>query len=197
MFKRLLIIGLLAGSFSGSLLTIIHLFTVIPLIHQAEQFENQLPVSLAEHASHSAGSPEWEPEDGWERLGFTWISNLVIASGFGMMMAGMMSLRRPQNWTQATLFGLAGFYCFFLAPASLLPPELPGALTEGLLPRQGIWLYAVAASILSFALLRFTNQSSIRVFALLVLVSPFSFSRRVMCITWLRYHNNWLNNSRG
>jgi cobalt transporter subunit CbtA len=168
-------VGLLAGVLSGSLLTVLQAFTVIPLIHQAEQYENQLPVSVGEEGKHGHDdlAEDWKPKEGWERLGFTWLANLSIASGFGLMLAGLMSLHRPKSWVQALLFGVAGCYAFFLAPAFLLPPELPGADSPDLESRQAIWMFTVVVSLLSIALLGFATKPWLRLLGLAGLVSPF------------------------
>lgn len=176
MFKNLLLVGLLAGVLSGSLLTLLQVFTVIPVIHQAEQYENQFPASQGEEDAHGHiddGGKDWKPNEGWERLGFTWLANVAIGSGFGLIMAGLMSLHRPKTWLQAILFGLAGYYAFFLAPAFLLPPELPGSDSPDLKTRQAIWIFTVVISAIGIALLSFTTKPWLRLLGLIGLVSPF------------------------
>lgn len=175
MFKNLLLVGLLAGVMSGSFLTLLQAVTVIPLIHQAEQYERQLPVIGSETGQHEHDGPEkeWEPANGWERFAFTWLANVSIAAGFGLMMAGTMSLHPPKSWTQAVLFGVAGYYAFFLGPAFLLPPELPGADSSHLQSRQAIWLYAVVVSLVSMALVSFSTRPWLRLLGLVSLASPF------------------------
>jgi cobalt transporter subunit CbtA len=175
MFKNLLLVGLLAGVLSGSLLTVLQALIVIPLIHQAEQYENQLPVSMGEEGKHGHDdqAEDWKPHEGWERLGFTWLANLSIASGFGLMLAGMMSLHRTKTWIQALLFGVAGYYAFFLAPAFLLPPELPGADSPDLESRQAIWIVTVVVSLLAIGLLGFATNPWLRLLGLAGLALPF------------------------
>lgn len=175
MFKNLLLVGLLAGVLSGSLLTLLQAVTVIPLIHQAEQYENQLTVMGGETGQHRHDGPvkEWGPANGWERFAFTWFANVSIAAGFGLMMAGIMSLHPPKSWTQAVLFGVAGYYAFFLAPAFLLPPELPGSDSSHLQSRQVIWLYTVVVSLVSMALVGFSTRPWLRLLGLVSLAPPF------------------------
>jgi cobalt transporter subunit CbtA len=176
MFKNLLLVGLLAGVLSGSLLTLLQAFTVIPVIHQAEQYEDLLPVSQGEEDAHGhidGEGKDWKPNEGWERLGFTWLANVAIGSGFGLMMAGLMSLHRPKTWGQAILFGLAGYYVFFLAPAFLLPPELPGSDSPHLEARQAIWILTVAVSLIGIALSSFTTNPWLSLLGLVGLVAPF------------------------
>ena len=175
MFKNLLLVGLLAGVMSGSFLTLLQAVIVIPLIHEAEQYERQLPVMGSETGQHERDGPgrEWEPANGWERFAFTWLANVSIAAGFGLMMAGIMSLHPPKSWTQAVLFGVAGYYAFFLAPAFLLPPELPGSDSSHLQSRQVIWLYTVVVSLVSMALVSFSTRPWLRLLGLVSLASPF------------------------
>jgi cobalt transporter subunit CbtA len=175
MLKNLLLVGLLAGVLSGSLLTLLQAFTVIPVILQAEQYENQLPVSQDEGGVHGHldEGEDWKPNEGWERLGFTWLANVAIGSGFGLIMAGLMSLHRPKTWFQALLFGVSGYYAFFLAPAYLLPPELPGSDSPDLTTRQAIWVFTVVVSAIGIALFSSTSKPWLRLVGLVGLVSPF------------------------
>jgi cobalt transporter subunit CbtA len=175
MFKNLLLVGLLAGVLSGSLLTLLQAFTVLPVIHQAEQYESQSPTLALEEGKHDHDDgDDWKPHEGWERLGFTWLANISIASGFALIMAGVMSIHRPKTWFQSILFGMAGYYAFFLAPALLLPPELPGADSPSLESRQAIWLFTVVAALAGIYLIVLMTKAWQRLLGLLSLASPFA-----------------------
>jgi cobalt transporter subunit CbtA len=175
MFRNLLLTGLLTGVLTGCLLTLLQYFFVLPLIQQAESHENTiaLPADTGESHVHSGPIGEWQPAEGLERLAYTGLANVAIASGFGLMMAGVMALRRPLTLIQAVLFGLAGYYVFFIAPAVWLPPELPGADSPGLEGRQAIWLCAVALSFSGLSFLAFAANRWLRILGLLVLFSPY------------------------
>lgn len=175
MFRNLLLVGLLAGVLAGSLLSALQYFTVIPLIQQAEVYEHQSVELPTQRDAHEPGASlaEWEPEEGLERLGFTWLANLAIATGFSLMMAGLMALHPPRRLAQALVYGLAGFYAFFIAPVLLLPPELPGADSPHLQTRQATWLLTVGASLAGLGLLAFAKARWLRLLGLLVTTSPF------------------------
>lgn len=175
MLKNLLLVGLLTGVISGSLLTLLQSFTVIPLIQQAEQYEEWVPASseMESHHDDSFAQEDWKPDEGWERLGFTWLANLSIASGFGLMMAGIMALHRPRSWAHSILFAACGYYAFFLAPALLLPPELPGSESPHLAHRQATWLFTVLASLAGLGIMGFVQKLSHRLLGLAALAAPF------------------------
>lgn len=149
--------------------------SVIPLIHQAELYENVAEGQASLHNGHmqEAGSPEWQPAEGAERLVFTWLANACIAAGFALMMTGVMAIRPPKTSAQSLIYGLCGYYVFFVAPALLLPPELPGAESSDLGVRQASWLITVILSCSGMALLVSARFWWVRVLALLVLSAPF------------------------
>ncbi len=180
MFRNLLLVGLLAGVFTGTLLTILQSFSVLPIIQQAEQYEgtaNQPARPDATH-EHDEAAMDWQPTEGFERLAFTWLANLSIAAGFGLMMTGIMTLRRPNTFTEALLFGIGGYYVIFVAPALLLPPELPGAESHDLPARQATWLFTVAFSLAGLCMVAWSTTRWKRLLGFVVSCSPFLlFSR--------------------
>ena len=180
MFRNLLLVGLLAGVLTGTLLTIVQSFSVLPIIRQAEQYEGTANPATRPDAphEHQEAAIEWQPAEGIERLAFTWLANLSIGAGFGLMMTGIMTLRRPHTLTQALLFGIGGYYVIFVAPALLLPPELPGAESHDLQTRQATWLFTVVTSLAGLCILAWSSPHWKRLLGFVVICSPFLlFSR--------------------
>ena len=180
MLRNLLLVGLLAGMFTGTLLTVLQSFSVLPIIQQAEQYEGTANRTAGPDASHvhEEAAMEWQPAEGIERLAFTWLANLAIGAGFGLMMAGLMTLCRPRTLSEAFIFGVGGFYVFFVAPVLLLPPELPGADSHDLLGRQVTWLFTVASPLAGLCILAWSSPHWKRLLGFVVLCSPFLlFSR--------------------
>ena len=176
MFKRIAQTAGFAGLLTALLLTLLQSLWVTPLILEAETYESTEPV--AEH-SHTAGAAHdhhdadaWAPEDGVQRTLFTGLSNLVVAVGFALMLAGLYSLRAPGHTWQGLLWGLAGFATFSLAPAIGLPPELPGTAAADLLLRQYWWVGTAATTAAGLALLAFGGQWWLRLLGLLLLPLP-------------------------
>ena len=154
MLHRIFVAGIIAGFLAGLVLTAIHWVRIDPLIAAAETYE-------AAAAPHDAAMHEhaWEPE-GWQRGALTFLANLVIAVGFGLLLAGLFGVReaisgkRPDA-REGLLWGLAGFAAFALAPAAGLPPVPPGMIGADILARQAWWLATAIATAGGLALVVF------------------------------------------
>ncbi|MCY1529338.1 cobalt transporter subunit CbtA (proposed) [compost metagenome] len=103
---------------------------------------------------------------------FTGLSNLVVAVGFALILAGLYTLRAPGNTWQGLLWGLAGFATFNLAPSVGLLPELPGTAAADLLLRQYWWIGTAAATAAGLGLLAFGRHWWLRVLGLVLLPIP-------------------------
>ena len=199
MFKRIAQTAGFAGLLAALVLTLLQSLWVTPLIIQAEGYENSAPQSEHEHvasaplahehapdsaqhshapavaAEHQHDSQAWSPQDGWQRSLATGLSNLVVAVGFALMLAGLFTLRAPQHTWQGLFWGLAGFATFSLAPSLGLPPELPGTAAAELGLRQSWWIATASATAVGLSLLAFGKHWSLRSGGLLLLVIPHLF----------------------
>ena len=104
MFKRIAQTAGFAGLLAALLLTLLQSLWVTPIILEAETYENSdAPVAEQSHAlsmpaaqahEHVTATPHehdaeaWAPEDGWQRTLSTGLSNLGMAVGFALMLAG-------------------------------------------------------------------------------------------------------------
>jgi cobalt transporter subunit CbtA len=157
-FRGLVFAAALAGLAVGATITAMEHIGTLPLIAQAEVYEQhgavghshgpdtQAPAAgAAAAAEHDHGG--WEPKPGFQRNAYTALFNVVAWIGFGLCLGGALVLsRREINWRTGLLFGLAGFASFVLAPATGLPPELPGMPAGPLAARQAWWVLTVAAT---------------------------------------------------
>jgi cobalt transporter subunit CbtA len=132
--------------------------------------------AAAEHAhEHTHGG--WQPENGRERTFFTAVANISMAVGFGLLLAGAISLRGPVNGQTngigaGLLWGGAGYLVFFLAPSIGLPPEVPGTVGAPLAARQMWWLTTVSATAGGLALLVFARGLPLKLLGAAVLFVP-------------------------
>ncbi|SHL42896.1 CbtA family protein [Phytopseudomonas punonensis] len=186
MIKRIAQTAGFAGLVAAIVLTLLQSLWVTPLILHAETFEVAEPAAAMEHShdtasaahdhdaagGHSHDGEAWAPQDGWQRLLSTGLSNLVVAVGFALMLAGLFTLRAPEKTWQGLLWGLAGFATFVLAPSSGLPPELPGTAAAELLLRQYWWIGAAASTAAGLALLAFGSNWMLRILGLVILALP-------------------------
>ncbi len=167
MFRRLLLAGVLAGLLSGLVLSAVQYLQVIPIIQEAEQYE-----AAVVHHPGNGNAEGWSPQDGWERVSFTLLSNVFMATGLGLLLVGAYSLRQRITPLQGLGWGVAGFGVFFIAPSLGLPPELPGTESGALIARQSWWLLTVSCSAVGLALIVFAGKPWLKLTGLLLLITP-------------------------
>jgi cobalt transporter subunit CbtA len=138
---------------AGLLLAAIQQLEVAPLIRQAEAFE--------------AGPAGEAPS-----LLLTAAANVVLATGFALLLAGAMSLQKRTGWRWGLLWGLAGYAAFFVAPAIGMPPELPGAEGGALHGRQLWWVATTASTAAGLALVVFAKPPALRIVGLVFIAMP-------------------------
>ncbi|MDH4608341.1 CbtA family protein [Pseudomonas sp. BN102] len=184
MIKRIAQTAGFSGLIAALVLTLLQSLWVTPLILQAETYENAEPAASVEHVddhqhgaaavahTHEHSDEAWAPEDGWQRTLSTGGSNLVVAVGFALILAGLFSLRGPTRAWQGLLWGLGGFATFALAPSLGLPPELPGTAAADLAQRQAWWIGTAAATATGLALIAFARHWALRIVGLALLVIP-------------------------
>jgi cobalt transporter subunit CbtA len=165
MIARVLLAAVIAGMIAGAAATALQMWRVVPLILQAETYENAEPGAGHAHAApteaqtpHAHAADEaaepWAPEDGLERTLYTLLSNVVMGVAFGFLLAAaVMFTGRPITPGNGAVWGLMGFIVFTLAPNAGLPPELPGMPAADLAARQAWWAGTVAATAGGIALL--------------------------------------------
>ena len=134
-FRRLLILVIASGTFSGLIWFALQYFTVIPLIEKAEQYEVAASDSHEDHGGPSS------------RNSLTAVTTVLTAIGFAAVLFGVVSLS-GRRWDMKTgaLWGLAAFACTGIAPALGLPPQPPGTAVADLSSRQLWWFVTVAAT---------------------------------------------------
>lgn len=178
MFNRILLSASIAGILAAVALTVAQAHWVTPLILQAEELEDAAQSARLEHHGPETGvgkhhhEQAWQPENGWQRTLSTAASNSVMCIGFALILCGMYALRRPANVIQGVMWGLAGYFVFFAAPASGLPPELPGTATAGLFARQLWWLCTSTATAAGLGLIFLQARNSLRVAGAVALAIP-------------------------
>ena len=129
MFLRLVLTALIAGLVGGIAVSALQAIGTTPLILQAETFE------AGAHAD----------THGWERLGFTLLANILMATGYAALLAAAFTLLgRDVSLTRSAGWGIAGFAAFGFIPAIGLPPELPGMVAAEIAPRQ-LWWWSSAS----------------------------------------------------
>lgn len=153
MFKRIVVAAALSGLISGLLLTAVQQLQVAPLIRQAE---------VIEAAAHAA-PPSWLA---------TVAANIVLATGFALLLGSVLVLRGRTGWRVGLLWGAAGYAVFFVAPALGLPPELPGTESAPLREREVWWVATVAFSAAGLWLAVLDTRPAWRLLGIALLLVP-------------------------
>jgi cobalt transporter subunit CbtA len=168
-FQRLIWAALATAVVVGSVQTGVQRWQAAPLILAAEVYEEQkaeapkpaAPVAAAPAAhahaegaaSHEHGTAkEWEPENGAERIGWTWVANILHALSMALLLFAVMGVwlyRRGGAVASLRLAGLvaaAGWLSFHFWPSLGLHAEVPGMEAAPLQARQVWWVLAVASA---------------------------------------------------
>jgi cobalt transporter subunit CbtA len=194
-FRNVVFVAALAGLVAGLVLTALQVFATVPLILQAEVYEqageathehavapaqpaadNMSTMAMASPAAaeeHEHDPGAWQPADGFERYAFTVIANLVTGIGFALILVVASEFAGGIiGWRQGLLWGLAGFAVFTLAPGLGLPPELPAMPAADLTTRQVWWWGTVAATAGGLALISFRRTLPFSALGLVLIVAP-------------------------
>jgi len=201
MIRQIFLTALLTGVLAGFVLTSLQSVKVIPLILAAEEFEGGEITTYGSHQStkeeinsdhhdaeaaaahdhetnvlatdgHSHDEEAWGPADGFERLFFTFVANVFLATGWSFLLCAVYMNVKNNNVIKGITAGIVGYLTFFALPSIGLSPELPGTLAAALEHRQTWWITTVACSAIGFAVIFFTRNKAYQVAALALVLLP-------------------------
>lgn len=189
LFRTIVLVAGLVGLAAGLLLTGLQAFTTVPLILEAETYENA--AGGHDHASHDHGTgaadaqadaviaasdtaeEAWAPEDGAERWFYTAVANVLTGIGFALLLGAAAEMKGGiRSWRQGLFWGLAGFAAFTLAPGLGLPPELPAMPAADLGDRQTWWVLTVLLTAGGIALMAFSRNLPLAILGIVLVVVP-------------------------
>jgi cobalt transporter subunit CbtA len=177
LFHRLIWAALAVALAVSTLQTALHQLWAVPLLLEAERFEDQKVVA-APPATHTHNEPHahahdedaWSPADGAERSVWTWVANVL--HGFGLALLALVALTawawregsRPSSpawttpaWVLALGVATAGFLSLHLWPSLGLHAEIPGMDAAELGARQRWGLLAAVSAAAACACLAFAR----------------------------------------
>ena len=178
---RIVLPALIAGIVAGLLYTGLQYIEVIPLIHEAENYESAggehaHDAHGHDHGAHDHGGDDAASNGDLGRFAFTLLANVVAAIGFGLLLSVAFTILAARGrtvvWRAGILWGLAGFAIFNLAPALGLPPGLPGSEAEALESRQFWWVLTVVLTAFGLGLIAFARPAYLRLLGLVPLALP-------------------------
>ncbi|MDQ7746629.1 CbtA family protein [Hydrogenophaga pseudoflava] len=194
LFHRLIWAALAVALAVGTLQTALHQLWAVPLLLEAERFEDQKAVAAppAAHAhneehAHVHDEDAWAPADGAERTFWTWVANVL--HGFGLALLALVALtawvwrrgsgpaspeRTTPVWLLAMGVAAAGFLSLHLWPSLGLHAEIPGMDAAELGARQRWWLLSAVSAGAACACLAFARGHWRWAVAAALLALPFA-----------------------
>ena len=184
LFRSAVFTAAAAGLLAGLILAALQTYATVPLILQAEAFENasepahdhgaaSTEAAPAEAAPHDHDEEAWAPADGFERFAYSLAVNVVCGIGFALLLVAASELAGGiSNWRKGVIWGFAGFAVFTLAPGLGLPPELPAMPAADLFARQVWWIGTVAATAAGLALIAFGGSAPLSILGVALIVLP-------------------------
>ena len=174
LFRSIIIIACLSAIISGFILGTLQSFSTTNIIYSAEKYE----VIEHEHMDESdIAGEEWGPEEGVERVAYTYLADILIAFGHSLLLTSFMAFMvlkfgKPEiSWRSGLIIGMGGYLSFYLATVMGLPPEVPGSLAADLHARQIWWSLTVVATIIGLAIL-YLAPIKFKLAGLLFLIAP-------------------------
>ena len=196
-FQKLVWAGLAVAVVVGSVETGVQRLQAAPLILAAEVYEGQkaeapapthaltAPAQAAavahehEHGHEHGADAEWEPANGAERIGWTWVANVLHAFSMALLVFAVMGVWVYQRGAKlaslplACLVAAAGGISFNLWPSLGLHAEVPGMEAAPLHARQLWWLLSMGSAALACAVLGFGRGAWRWIAAAALLALPF------------------------
>lgn len=181
MLIRYLLATLAAGLLAGLLVTPAMYLKTVPLILQAEVYEDaggghshgEAEATPHDHGAAAADAEEEGAELPFGRLGNTILANLVAGAGFALLLGGVALLLGRRITVQNGIYwGVAGFFAVAFLPALGLSPELPAMPAADLAERQLWWIATVALSGLGLYLIVLRHEIWAKILGLVLIVAP-------------------------
>jgi len=172
---------LAAGLLAGLLVTPAMYLKTVPLILQAETYEDaggghshgEAEAAPHDHGAAAADAEEEGAELPFGRLGNTILANLVAGAGFALLLGGVALLLGRRITVQNGIYwGVAGFFAVAFLPALGLSPELPAMPAADLAERQLWWIATVVLSGLGLYLIVLRQEIWAKILGLVLIVAP-------------------------
>lgn len=178
MSQKIFVSALVSGAVAGLVGALLQFAFVIPLLLEGELYETGARVHFAEGTAESvAGAPAL----GWDmsRHGLTVAFNLISWIGFALVLTALMAIAavrgRAVTAASGAVWGVAAFFVVHLAPATGLPPELPGTAAAEVSVRYIWWIATIACAAAALAALVFRPGVAALALAAVLLIAPHVF----------------------
>lgn len=167
-FRNLVFCAFALAVIASAVLSVYQIFWITPIIIDAETYEITAPI-LSPQSSEIA---IWTPENGTQRHGWNFTSNLLVSFAFSLILLSVMSIKKTITTFGGIGWGGAAYLTVFVAPALGLPPEIPGMEAGYLEGRQAWWLFTVLAIALSLWLIAY-QAIAYKIIGVFLAISPY------------------------
>ena len=175
MLSRLVTTALFAGFLTGIAAAVLQFWLVQPLLLHAELYEGGDIIHFgpdAENASAHQALPGFEAA----RDGLSVLFTALIYTGYAFILTAAMALASERGIAitarQGVVWGLAGFAAVQLSPAMGLPPEVPGAASADVGPRQVWWFATVLVTAVGLAMIAFGRNAVMLIAGVVLIALP-------------------------
>jgi cobalt transporter subunit CbtA len=147
--------------------------------HPQTAVQQQVQATETEHDHDHGVANAWAPENGAQRIGWTWVANALHAFSMALLVFAVMGVWRYRRGSALAALPLAGFVAaagwlsFYLWPTLGLPPELPGMDAAPLQDRQLWSVLTIANAAAACALVGFGKAKWRWPLATVLLAFPF------------------------
>lgn len=174
MLSRIFATAVLAGLIAGAAVWGAQVIKVVPLILQAEVYEQGMsPDSPAPVDGQAAAEEPWAPANGFERNAYTLLTDLITGVGYALILTAIIALTgREIDWKAGLLWGIGGFAAVYALPSLGLSPEPPGAQAAALAARQTWWIITVLSSAVGLYLLFLVKRIPLKAVGVFLIVAP-------------------------
>lgn len=174
MLNRLLTSAVFAGAAAGLAAAVLQLSFVQPVLLHAELYEGGDLV----HFGRQSLVPVAQELDRLNPMRdiLSVMFMMLTFTGYALIMVAGMSFAEERGASisgrTGIMWGLAGFFVFFLAPGFSLPAEVPGVAAADVPVRQIWWIATVASAAVAVWLIAFSNNRPLWAVAALLLLAP-------------------------
>ncbi|EAU42973.1 hypothetical protein FP2506_09026 [Fulvimarina pelagi HTCC2506] len=174
MIKRILAGAVLAGAGAGFVASVLQIGFVQPVLLHAELYETGELVHFGSSSSVPAEQAVALFDLSRDALSFAF--NLLVYTGYGLILAAAMALAELRGATitarQGLVWGTCGFLAVQFAPGFSLAPEVPGVAVIDVQTRQLWWTLTVASAGIGIWLIAFARSWAGWGVAIILLLAP-------------------------
>lgn len=186
MMKRIFATAVAAGIVAALLVSIVEIYTTIPLILKAEVYETAVETAVANNkiitgipkvTTSALENAAADLGGGLERFLTTLVSNTAAGIAFSLLLTvGLTFGKKQVDVSKGLLLAAAFFAAFMLAPSISMSPKMPGMPAADLTSRQIWWTVIVGATLAGFWCLAYGNSIALKVLGVVLLVAPHAWA---------------------